>query len=108
MSEAATAPTLFCPGCGRKLTGDEKFCRTCGKSLAEEGVPPSAPQPPAALGPSSEENKTDPLLAVRVVLLIGAGISAFTAPAFITLILIVAWLVVMFLPKKKTVSSTGN
>jgi hypothetical protein len=42
----------------------------------------------------------DPLLAVRVVLLIGAGVSAFTTPMFITLLLVIAWLVVMFLPKK--------
>ncbi|HET9837163.1 MAG TPA: hypothetical protein VFR84_02945 [Candidatus Angelobacter sp.] len=55
-----------------------------------------------AAAEAAPQKELDPLLAVRVVLLIGAGISAFMAPMFITLILVVAWLVVMFLPKKST------
>jgi len=57
-----------------------------------------------AAAEAAAPKKTDPLLAVRVVLLIGAGVSAFTAPMFITLILVVAWLVVMFLPGKPAAS----
>ena len=115
MSEAAAVSTFFCPECGRKVASDEKFCRVCGKTLQDTtpvGAPPPAPAPatPSATAPpptfaaaeAAPPAKLDPLLGVRVVLLIGAGVSAFMAPMFITLILVVAWLVVMFLPSKKS------
>jgi zinc-ribbon domain len=107
VSEAAAVPTFFCPECGRKVGSDEKFCRVCGKVLHEgesAGVPSPAsltpPPPSMAAAEAANPAKLDPLLGVRVVLLIGAGVSAFMAPMFITLILVVAWLVVMFLPTK--------
>ncbi|HET9182145.1 MAG TPA: zinc-ribbon domain-containing protein [Candidatus Angelobacter sp.] len=99
MDQVAALETAFCPECGRKLAGDEKFCRACGKQLQEQ----SAANPGTAVAATpvdTTQTKPDPLLAIRVVLLIGAAVSAFTAPVFITLILVVAWLVVMFLPKK--------
>lgn len=113
MSEAAAVPTFFCPECGRKVASDEKFCRVCGKVLqqgAKADAPLTAtsasasfatpPPPSLATAESTPPKDMDPLLAVRVVLLIGAGVSAFTTPMFITLLLVIAWLVVMFLPKK--------
>jgi uncharacterized membrane protein YvbJ len=100
MSQTATVQTLFCPECGRKVAADEKFCRGCGKPLQEQALAANDAQNVSASTVDSVQTKSDPLLAVRIVLLIGAGISAFTAPMFITLILAVGWLVVMVLPKK--------
>ena len=115
MNQAAAVLTMFCPECGRKAESDDKFCRACGKTLqqgtlADITAPTaSTPQasvssepPTSAAAEATQPTKTDPLLAVRIVLLIGAGLSAFTAPMFITLLLGVAWLVVMFIPKKST------
>jgi uncharacterized membrane protein YvbJ len=111
MDQGVAVSTMFCPECGRKVTSDEKFCRVCGKGL-QEGTPASMSAAESAATPSTgitpalaveqadQSKKTDTLLAVRIVLLIGAGISAFTAPMFVTLLLGVAWLVVMFIPKK--------
>jgi hypothetical protein len=113
MNQAAAVLTMFCTECGRKVASDEKFCRVCGKAL-QQGTPADIPAPTASTSQASvssepptsaaaeatQPTKTDPMLAVRVILLIGAGISAFTAPMFITLLLGLAWLVVMFIPKK--------
>lgn len=46
-----------------------------------------------------EPEKSDSMLAVRVILLVAAGISAFTAPWLITFFFVVAWLVTMFWPR---------
>lgn len=32
-SEKINIPITFCPGCGKKLDGDEKFCKECGYEI---------------------------------------------------------------------------
>jgi hypothetical protein len=46
-----------------------------------------------------EKHDADPLLAVRIVLLIATGISAFTMPWMVSCFLALCWILVMVWPK---------
>jgi hypothetical protein len=46
-----------------------------------------------------EKHDADPFLAVRVVLLIATGISAFTMPWMVSCFLALCWILVMVWPK---------
>ena len=48
------------------------------------------------------EQKNDPLLAVRVVLLVATAISAFVFPMVVTFIVGLAWVVALAWPKKRS------
>jgi hypothetical protein len=48
-----------------------------------------------------EKHDADPFLAVRVVLLIATGISAFTMPWMVSCFLALCWILVMVWPKNR-------
>lgn len=33
---------MFCPACGCAIEEDDRFCRTCGRGVAEDNAPPAA------------------------------------------------------------------
>jgi len=36
LHEASTAPEVACPRCGASVSADDRYCRQCGETLADE------------------------------------------------------------------------
>jgi hypothetical protein len=77
---------MFCGACGKQIEDADAFCRFCGAGKRATDL--------------KGTKKSDPLFPVRIVLLIAAVISGFTAPWLITAFLVLVWLVVGFWPRR--------
>ncbi len=82
---------MFCTKCGKPVDEIDTFCRSCGHGLKKDGLQ----SPPAKV------QSLDPLLGVRIVLLLGAGICAFTVAWPLAAVLAFLWIISMVWPVKK-------
>ena len=87
---------MFCPKCAKEVDETDDFCRACAHPLARQAAPVVAPVA-TAVAPTAGK-KSDKLLGVRIVLLIGAAVSAFTMPWLVTAVLGFVWIITLVLP----------
>ena len=101
--------TVFCAGCGSKVSKSEKFCPNCGTPIGKKEVV-ETPTPVAYKAPVT--NNTQPTKKSNVGLFVGLGIGGF-----VLLSIIVVCLIVVFssdgginssLPPKVEYSLTGE
>jgi hypothetical protein len=71
---------MFCPGCGKQLAEDARFCSFCGRSAVPGTVnPPKTPQTqiaPSQLRPTRWRDHLDKAVWISLALLIGFAVIA--------------------------------